>query len=157
MKKNLLVCVMAAAAVFALTGCNKGDTNTETTTTQPAQKKLACNYSVDGNSSRYTLTYDGETISKATLSTTLKQKDEKTAKSEYDKAVKEMPEINKNKGVSVSASYSGTLVTGTFTFTIADMDEKAKEYYEEYFKDVQGKSYDDAKKVLTEAGYKCND
>ena len=36
MKKNLLVCVMALAAVFALTGCKKGNNNGETTTTQPA-------------------------------------------------------------------------------------------------------------------------
>ena len=156
MKKNLLVCVMALAAVFALTGCKNGNNNGETTTTAPAEKKLSCNVSEGGNSSRVTLTYEANDLKKATMSVTTKEKDEKTAKSEYEKAVKEMPEINKNKGVSVSASYSGTLVTGTYTFTIADMDDAAKIIYEEVFDELKDKSYDDAKTALTDAGYKCN-
>ena len=67
-----------------------------------------------------------------------------------------MPEINKNKGVSVSTSYSGTLVTGTFTFTIADMDDGAKAIYDEVYGGLKDKNYDATKTALTDAGYKCN-
>ena len=67
-----------------------------------------------------------------------------------------MPEINKNKGVSVSTSYSGTLVTGTFTFTIADMDDGAKAIYDEVYGEFKDKNYDATKTALTDAGYKCN-
>lgn len=156
MKKNLLVCVMALAAVFALTGCKKGNNGGETTTTQPAEKKLSCSLSNGGNTSRITFTYEGNDVKKATMSITEKQKDEKTAKSEYEKAVKEMPEVNKNKGVSMSASYSGTLVTGTYSFTIADMDDAAKILYDEVFEEFKNKDYDAVKTALTDAGYKCN-
>ena len=156
MKKKLLVCVMALAAVFALTGCKKGNNGGETTTTQPAEKKLSCSSTLDGNTMRYTFTYEGDSVKKTTLSVTEKQKDEKTAKSEYEKAVKEMPEVNKNKGVSMSVSYSGTLVTGTYSFTIADMDDKAKELYDEAFNEFKDKNYDAVKTALTDAGFKCN-
>ena len=164
MKKNLLVCVMALAAVFAVTGCNKNNNNGgETTTTQPAEKKLNCTlssdseYSTSKDQTTVMLAYEGDNVKTASYRVSKHMKDEKTAKSEYEDFTKnELPEVQAYKGCRVNASVSSNLVSATFTFTIAEMDDNAKALYEEYFDEIKDKNYDDVNKTLTDAGFKCN-
>ena len=156
MKKKLLVCVMAAAALFAVTGCTNNN-NPETTTTAQADKKLACNASLDGETLRITLTYDGDSIKKAVYSMSEKQKDEKAAKKEYENRGEDVKKFNAYKGLSVNSSYSGTLVSASFSFTVADMDDDAKGLYNEFLGEIKDKNLNDAKSALIDAGYSCTE
>ena len=159
MKKKLLVCVMALAAVFAVTGCKKGNNGGETTTTQPAEKKIACSYNdpEDGSTLKVTVTYSNDKIKKAIWSDTEKFKDDKSAKKDYEKNAEEIKTVNKNKGVSASCSYSGTLSTKTVTFTVADLDEEGKKLYEEMFNDAKDLSYEDFKADMAKTSFKCTE
>jgi len=157
MKKNLLVCVMAAAAMFTLSGCGQknDEKKDDGTTTQKQEQKLACSLSMDGDTMKYSFTFEDNKISKVTLTNTEKKKDEKTAKKEYETASKNIGEYNKKKGITSSVSYSGTLVTESITFTIASLDDESKPVYDELFNEISDKSMDDIKNELVNAGYTC--
>jgi uncharacterized lipoprotein YehR (DUF1307 family) len=156
MKKNLLVCVMAAAAVFTLTGCgNKDEKKEESTTTAKQEQKLQCTLAADGNSSKYSFVFEDDKISKVTVTNTEKKKDEKTAKKGYEQNSKEVGEYNKNKGVTASASYSGTLVTTSLTYTVASLDETSKALYNETYGEIADKGMEAIKSDLTAVGYTC--
>ena len=156
--KKLLLCIMVLFAAVALTGCNKKENNNnngETTTTAAAEKKLQCSASVGDISYRITLTYTGDNVSKAVIALTEKNSSEAAAKKSYEDGKSELADVNKNKGVNASIQQSGTLVTGTYSFTIADMDDGAKALYDELFEGIKDKSYDDVNSSLTAAGYTC--
>ena len=157
MKKNLLVCVMAAAAVFTLTGCGdkKEENKEEGTTTAKQEQKLQCSQTVEGDTLKFSFTFEDDKISKVTMTSTEKKKDEKTAKKEYEQNSKNVGEYNKNKGVTASASYSGTLVTNSVTFTVANLDDTSKVLYNELFEEIADKNMESIKSDLTGAGYTC--
>ena len=157
MKKNLLVCIMAAAAVFTLSGCGtkNEDKKEDTTTTAKQEQKLACSISEDGDTLKYSFTFEDNKISKVTLTNTEKKKDEKTAKKEYEAATKNIGEYNKLKGITSSASYSGTLVTTSITFTVANLDDDSRPTYTTLFGEISEKGMDAIKDELVQAGYTC--
>lgn len=157
MKKKLLVVVMALASVAALTGCekkeNKGDETT--TTTKAAASSLSCSMTEDDETIRVILTYDGNQISKTSMSSSEKYKTDKEAKKAYEELQKLQKTYNAYDGLSVNISYSNTLVNTTLSFTVAKLDEDAKGLYDEYFKDIKDKSLEDAKSAYTSAGFTC--
>ena len=159
MKKKLLVLVMALASVVAVTGCEKKeekkDEGTTTTTTQAAAPtKLDCTLTEGKDSVRKTYYLTDGSITKISYRESREQKDEKTAKSKRDAfdAKKE----NQYKGLTTGSSNSAKLYTFSYNFTLADMDDKAKEIYNKYFSETDGKSYEEVKNILTAASYKCN-
>ena len=157
MSKKLLVCVMAIASVFVLSGCEKKGNNNggETTTTAPAANTLSCSIAVDGDTTRLSMTYEGDSITKASYSESEKKASEAEAKKDYEKNQKEAAEYNKKKGVTCNVSYSGTLSSTSINFTVASLDDDAKALYNELFKDLNTKGYDDVKNTLTTLGYTC--
>ena len=157
MKRKLLVCVMALAAAFAVTGCDKKEKNNggETTTTAAPEVKLTCEAKMDSDSAKISLSYENDAIKKATYTTTEKYDSEKEAKSEYENDSKEVNEALKNKGMTGSISYSGTLVTKSVTFTVAELDDVSKSFYDEIFDGIKDKKLDDAKSFLETSGYTC--
>lgn len=157
MKKKLLVLAMVLAAASFATGCEKKENNNggETTTTAAQEVKLACEASADGDKVKVTLTYENDAIKKAQFTETDKYASEKEAKAEYEADSKEMNEAFKNKGMTGSTSYSGTLVTESVTFTVAELDDKAKVFYEEIFGTIKDKKLDEAKSHFETNGYTC--
>lgn len=159
MKKKLLVCIMALATVFAVTGCNKKDNNNggETTTTQAeAQEvKLACEATVDTDTYKINITYKEDKVVKASFTSVEKYGSESEAKKAYASDAEEIKDVVKNKGVLGSSSQSGTLVTNNVNFTVADLDDKGREMYEEIFGTVKDKTLEDAKTQFTTNGYTC--
>lgn len=84
-------------------------------------------------------------------------KDNKATEKAYDKLKGEIKKVNEGKGVSANAQSSGKTVTGSYTFTIANLDDNGKKTYEEAgLKELDGKSYDDAKSILETAQFKCS-
>lgn len=153
--KKVLLSIMVLFALVLVTGCEKKNNNDQTTTTQAEEKKLSCSLTADGDTHRINLTYVDDKVSKATYSDTEKKASEAAAKAEYEKNTKEITEYNKSKGLSANASYSGTLVTTSITFTIADMDDKAKSMYEEIFGEIKDKGLEDTKTQFSGVGYTC--
>ncbi len=159
MKKKLLVCVMALASVAAVTGCEKKENKNEdttTTTTAAAVSKLSCVLTEGKDRTTLSYYYKDGAVYKTSYTETKSQKDDKTAKSKKEAFAEKMPELNKNKGLSTSTSNSGTLYTFSYNFTLADMDEKTKEIYNEYFSETDGKSYEEIKTILETATFKCS-
>ena len=169
MKRKLLVLAMVLAAASFATGCEKKENNNggETTTTAAQEVKLACEASADGDKVKIrwsiilsevikiTLTYENDAIKKAQFTETDKYASEKEAKEEYEADSKEINEALKNKGMTGSVSYSGTLVTESVTFTVAELDDKAKVFYEEIFGTIKDKKLDEAKSHFETNGYTC--
>ena len=156
--KKLLVCVMALAAGFVVTGCDKKENNNngvETTTTAAQDVSLVCEVSNNDEKVKITVVFANDAIKKATFTNTEKFATEKEAKKEHEDNSAEFMEALKNKGMTGSISDSGTLVTRSVTFTVADLDDKAKVYYDEMFGEIKDKKYDDTKSYLETAGYTC--
>lgn len=160
MKKKVLLGMMLSTALFTMAGCNdnKNENKEEKKEEQKVEtKRLICSSTEDGETIRYTLTYEGNTYNKAAAMSTTKYKSESATKKAYDKLVDDIKKDNSLKGVSANAQYSGTSVTVSYTFTIADLEEDGKKLYEETgLKELDGKSYDDAKSLLETAQFKCN-
>ena len=157
MKKKLLVLVMALASVVAVTGCEKKEEKKDegTTTVAATVKKLECSKTEDGQTTKEVLEYSGDSITKATITTTMKFAKEKDAK-EADKENKEDVEaFNKLKGVNATNQQSGTTATATATFKVAELDDDAKLYYSLLFSNGVSKAYDAAKAAYEADGYTC--
>ena len=163
MKKKLLLSALLATATLSVAGCGekKEEKKEEQNQEQKVEtKKLTCTMTDEDKTStdtiKYTLTYDGDTYSKATVSISAKYKTEKDAKKEYEKVSKEVKNVNEGKGISANVQTSGTSVYTTYMFTVKDLDDKAKKTYEEAgLKEIDGKSYDDVKSLLEKASFKC--
>ena len=157
MKKKLLICVMALAAVFAVTGCDKKNNGGETTTTKTPEKKLACTFTEDKDTTKMTFVYEGDKLKKYDYSEQTHKKDEKAAKKAYEELTNEVKEMNTYGGVSARCSYSGTLVSESITITVDSLDEKGKAYYEEVMKEFDGLSYSELKDEFAKTGFTCTE
>ena len=158
MKKVLLGVFVLCALLTVATGCEKKNNENNASgneTTTVADKKLNCSIAANGETTRINVTYEGGKIAKTTWTETKKYGSDKEAKKAYEDGQKDVKEINSHKGISGSISYSGTSYTSSLTFTIDKFDDYAKEQYEELFKEIKDKSYDENKEALTKAGYDC--
>ncbi len=163
MNKKLLLGLFVSTAALGLAGCNKEEKKEEPKQEQKQEqkvedKKLTCSLVDNTDTMKYSFTFSDENsaFSKATLTVTTKYDSDKTTSKKYEEAKKEIAEYNKAKGITANTQSSGTTVTNTVTFTVKDLDDKAKKYYEEAgLKELDGKNYNDIKSSLEKNTWTC--
>lgn len=168
MKKKLLLAVFGVAALTTLaTGCDKkeeeqnNNNNNQQQEQKVEDKKLNCSIVEKEDkyteTIRYNFTFKGESLEKVVLSVSDKYSGDKYDEKDAKKAQDECKESNsKNKGVSCNVVTSGSLITGTYTFTMANLDENGKKMATEAGLDeLTGKNYDDLKAYLEKATFEC--
>ena len=155
MKKVLLGVFVLCALVTVATGCEKKNNEETTTTTVAAEQKLNCSVAIDGGTTRINVTYKEGKIYSTSYYVSEKLESEAAAKKKYETGKEEIKEINTHKGISASVSQSGSLYSTNLSFTIEKFDDYAKEQYEDIFKEIKDKTYDENKDALTKAGYTC--
>ena len=164
MKKKLLLGLFVSTAALGLAECNKEEKKEEPKQDQKQEqkveeKKLTCSLKDDTDTMKYTFTFSDEnsTFTKATLTVTSKYESEKAANKQYENAKKDIENYNKAKGISANTQSSGTTVTNSVTFTVKDLDDKGKTYYEEAgLKELDGKNSNDIKSALEKNAWSCN-
>ena len=151
MKKKLLVLVMALASVVAVTGCEEKKDNNEEKKVEE-NKVLNCTFDLPGEVIKLTFDYNGDKYTKLTMVDTTAYNNEKDAK----KAVTSKKEIIESyKGLEYTITNNNSNTIETYVFNVNEMDDKAKELYEQSFKEFTNKNFNELKDFLTNNKYKC--
>ena len=166
MNKRILFAILAVGSLaLVATGCekkeNKSDDTTTTTTTTTAEKTLTCEMDEEDDgvkeNSKYAFSWNGDKMEKIDLSMSFTYKDKYDEK-DYKDAADECKKLldSPHNGFTCNAQASGSKIYVTYSFTLAELDEKSSKIAKYAgIDEVKDLAYDQVKSTLEKATFTC--